>query len=296
MTEFLKGILSLLVLLSGMGVVLFAMFVALKKRDLTVKLPIDRDKLARMPGFGLQNQILDHQFNLLSGLFMATLVMCLPFAIKGVQGYLTIGSLPWVYVILPVLALPYFGFKTYRNMSKLTKLRLGHTAELATASELMRLQGLGYQVFHDIQADGFNIDHLVVGPNGVFAIETKGRHKRFRDKKYEAADKQKAYELLFKDGKLQFPSWVETSPISQADRQAKWVSEWLTKAVGQSTLALPVLVFPGWYVTTQTKPPFPIINHKQLVGTIPKLNRITYNQEQINAIAYQVAQRCVQGS
>ena len=28
-------------------------------------------------------------------------------------------------------------------------------------------------VYHDIQADQFNIDHVVVGPSGVFAVETK---------------------------------------------------------------------------------------------------------------------------
>ena len=78
-------------------------------------------------------------------------------------------------------------------------------------------------------------------------------------------------------------------------KQRGWVSDWLTKAVGQTTLALPVLVFPGWYVKHQTNPPFPIINHKQLLGTIRKLNKNIYNQEQINAIAYQIAQRCTQG-
>lgn len=36
-----------------------------------------------------------------------------------------------------------------------------------------------YQVFHDIPGSGkWNIDHVAVGPAGVFAIETKYRTKK----------------------------------------------------------------------------------------------------------------------
>lgn len=31
----------------------------------------------------------------------------------------------------------------------------------------------GYNVFNDITFDGFNIDHVVVGPGGIFLVETK---------------------------------------------------------------------------------------------------------------------------
>ena len=99
-----------------------------------------------------------------------------------------------------------------------------------------------------------------------------------------------------KDGRLNFPSWTETKPIEQAERQAKWVSQWLTKATGSPVAATPALVFPGWYVTSQSKPPFPIVNHKQLVGTIPKLKTQDLTQQQVDAIVYQVAQRCMSKS
>ncbi|GJM24502.1 MAG: hypothetical protein DHS20C16_09170 [Phycisphaerae bacterium] len=35
----------------------------------------------------------------------------------------------------------------------------------------------GYRVYHDIQCDGFNIDHVLIGPGGVFVIETKTASK-----------------------------------------------------------------------------------------------------------------------
>lgn len=103
-----------------------------------------------------------------------------------------------------------------------------------------------------------------------------------------------------KDGRLNFPSWTETKPIEQAQRQAlllrERVSQWLTKATGTPVSSTPVLVFLGWYVTCQTKPPFPIVNHKQLVGTIPKLKTQALTPQQVDSIIYQVAQRCLSKS
>ncbi|GGP71696.1 nuclease-related domain-containing protein [Shewanella saliphila] len=283
MTSLSSSLLSVGILLSSMFVTLGVMFVLLKHRDSTVKLPVDRDQLQRIPAFGLQQEIQDLQIDLLASMLMGVLVVCLPFAVNSIQAHITVGKFPWMFAITSMIGLSYCGYKTWKNFSKLTKLRLGHTAEIATANELIGLQALGYQVFHDIQADGFNIDHLAIGKNGVFAIETKGRHKRHKDHNQTNQNGGKGFQLFYKDGRLCFPSWTETKPIEQATRQATWVSQWLTKTTGQPVFSCPVLVFPGWYVTSQTKPPFPILNHKQLVKTIPSVRAQALSQQQVDA-------------
>jgi hypothetical protein len=296
MTSLFTNVFAIGILLSGMFLMVLIMHLMLKYRDHTVKLPVDREQLLRIPAYGLQQQIQDLQFDLLGGLTMAVVVVSFPFATESIQKHITENSFPYLFAIIAVVGLIYCGRKTWKTFSKLTKLRLGHTAEIATANELIGLQALGYQVFHDIQADGFNIDHLAIGKNGVFAIETKGRHKRKRDSKSTSATQGKDYQLFYKDGRLCFPSWTETKPIEQAIRQAKWVSQWLTKATGEQIFSSPVLVFPGWYVTSQTRPPFPILNHKQLVKTIPAVRTQALSQQQVDAIVYQVAQRCLSKS
>jgi hypothetical protein len=296
MTSLFTNVFATIILLSGMFLMVLIMHLMLRYRDHTVKLPVDREQLQRIPAFGLQQQIQDLQFDLIAGLTMAVMVVTFPFAYESIVKHISDSSFPTAFAPIVIVGLGYCGHKTWKNFSKLTKLRLGHTAEIATANELIGLQALGYQVFHDIQADGFNIDHLAIGKNGVFAIETKGRHKRKRDSKSTSATQGKDYQLFYKDGRLCFPSWTETKPIEQATRQATWVSQWLTKATGQQVFSSPVLVFPGWYVTSQTRPPFPILNHKQLVKTIPAVQTQTLSQQQVDAIVYQVAQRCLSKS
>ncbi|MBV1749293.1 MAG: NERD domain-containing protein [Desulfomicrobium sp.] len=50
----------------------------------------------------------------------------------------------------------------------------GAKAEQAVAEALQELPD-DYHVFHDLEFPGFNIDHVVLGPNGIFLVETKSQ-------------------------------------------------------------------------------------------------------------------------
>jgi len=50
----------------------------------------------------------------------------------------------------------------------------GAKAEQAIAEALQELPD-DYYVFHDLEFPGFNIDHVVLGPNGIFLVETKSQ-------------------------------------------------------------------------------------------------------------------------
>lgn len=54
---------------------------------------------------------------------------------------------------------------------------LGAIGERSVAEVLDGLRCGGYEVFHDLVDNGFNIDHVMVGPTGVYVIETKTRSK-----------------------------------------------------------------------------------------------------------------------
>jgi hypothetical protein len=143
----------------------------------------------------------------------------------------------------------------------------------------------GFRVFHDFPAEQFNIDHVVVGSTGVYAVETKGRTKALRKK--NKVDATVAY-----DGKaLKFPSWYETEPLLQAQRQAEWLGKWLTGAVGASVYAQAVLALPGWYVVRNVDRPIKVISGKEAYS-LAKPSGIELSAEMIQRIAHQVEQRC----
>lgn len=118
--------------------------------------------------------------------------------------------------------------------------REGLAAELMTAQLLLPLATKGCQILHDIPADGFNLDHVVIGPYAVFMVETKSRRKRGKGKQ----SAQVAY-----DGKLlRFPDHVSKKPLEQARHEARWLADFLRQAAGEVTPVVPVVALPGWYV------------------------------------------------
>ena len=75
------------------------------------------------------------------------------------------------------------GWKIFATVKRARDLRLGYEAERAVGEELNQLMREGYYVFHDVPGDReFNVDHVVVGRSGVYAIETKGRSKPTNDR------------------------------------------------------------------------------------------------------------------
>jgi Nuclease-related domain len=51
--------------------------------------------------------------------------------------------------------------------------RQGRDGERATAKELRTLRSEGWSVRHDLEDKYGNLDHVVVGPGGVFLLDTK---------------------------------------------------------------------------------------------------------------------------
>jgi hypothetical protein len=289
MSDWQSNGIAILVVAGGMYTILAVLFSTLYFHQKKNRLPIERSKLTRLPAQKLNQDIADTGAEILGLVGVTTSIISMPFIIIGVKHASYTSPLAISIIGIMLIALIYSAYRANKYVKKLVKLKLGRDAELAVAGELIKLQADGFQVFHDVQADNFNIDHIAVGPQGVFAIETKGRHKRKSDGKKGKQD----YELRYEKGKLNFPSWHETMPIEQAQRQAKWVNDWLVKATGISDLnTTPVLIFPGWWVDLKSQPPFPILNHKQLPKALKENQKKTLSAQEISQICYQIVQRC----
>jgi hypothetical protein len=177
----------------------------------------------------------------------------------------------------------FFSLKIFRLMHTRTHYRLGYDCELMVGQGLHSLLAEGFRVFHDFPGDGFNIDHIAIGPTGVFAIETKGRAK-------STTVENRNWEVRYDGRQLAFPGWTETRPITQAVDQAKWLRTWLCQATGSETPVEPVLAVPGWYIKRSGPGGLRVYNGKN-PGFLAKGTQVL-SAEQIRAIAFQVERQC----
>jgi len=263
--------------------------VALQKRAYKDKLNPLTQSMRRPPGASLLQQIIDIDFELLTPLMCITLVA--PSFISIYYIYTDwfsadyAGILKVSFVLGALLVYIYSGRKLIQMRVQLRNLRLGYECELAVAQELDQLMLHGYRVFHDIPAEGFNIDHLVVGKTGVYAIETKGRSKRDKGK----SQKQQQAAVRYDGKALHFPDRVETAPIQQAMRQAKWVSHWLSGATGMPVQAQPILILPGWYINwPSSKTMVTVLPGKKLGVFFLKASHQQFTDQQVKQMAYQI--------
>src|SRR5689334_11974907 len=110
---------------------------------------------------------------------------------------------------------------------------------------LEQLRAAGYRVFHDVKGgENFNIDHVLVGPGGVFAVETKTRSKP------EGRDAKVVY-----DGECVRVDGMEPDrdPVEQARANADRVRDLLREMTGNWIRVRPVVVYPGWWVNQMPK-------------------------------------------
>lgn len=172
--------------------------------------------------------------------------------------------------------------------------RLGFDGERYVAAELNQLQSEGYRVFHDFIVDWVpddqihNIDHIVVGPTGVFAIETKAWRKPL------GREGDENHKLIVEGNTIQKPGDIPRSDaIEQAKRNGATLSKWLTGSAPKEVPVRPLVVVPGWYVKSdgwETKGVQPL---SELANRFHQLQRYAaLSPQQIQQLGDKIESHC----
>ena len=171
---------------------------------------------------------------------------------------------PRIVLCLAIIATGIFVIVIGRLFQAFRRLNRGERGELRTAEVLEDLRPHGYRVVHDIARDGFNIDHVLVGPAGVFAVETKFRSGHG--------------EITFRNGEGifigDFPD--EKDCLKQARGNAKEVHRIIRENCGFYEYVWPLVVFVGdWKVKNDWR------NTDARVFTADTLERHIINQQPV---------------
>jgi hypothetical protein len=248
-------------------------------------------KLLRGPGHALVKELDDINFDVAAYFFLIWGIPVFIFAMHVSAPYflgVRTSTASMIINVLTALGLEaYAVYKLIQFSNRRRRIREGYEAENAVGSELNLLMHDGAYVFHDLQAENFNIDHVIVSSAGVFCVETKSRAK------YAEESGKQNVRIEFDGNVLHFPSHRETEPVEQVRRNAKWLKDWISKASGEVVDVRPVLAFPGWFVTSTARSDVLVINGKNVRGLFNKTTtRTALDPSQIQRIVYQIDQRC----
>lgn len=147
-------------------------------------------------------------------------------------------------------------YKIIKLKKEVKSYRQGRDGEREVGMNLELLREQGLKVYHDILGNDFNLDHVLVGEQGIFVIETKTYSKPIGG----------TCKIIYDGEKLYYNSTYHSSkPIIQAKAGAQWLKNYLKDSTGKDFNVHPIVVFPGWF--TESKIPLKdiwILNPKGL--------------------------------
>lgn len=146
-----------------------------------------------------------------------------------------------VYLLIPgtyyiVICLELVAFILMRDVDRAFSKRInyhystwgrGAGSELITQKKLREL-GSEYSIINDFQYKYGNVDHICIGPTGIFVIETKSH------KGVISYDGQK----LLRDGVT-----LNKDFLKQTKRSAVYISEYISNKINKKYFVIPILVF-----------------------------------------------------
>ena len=226
--------------------------------------------IKRLPGQALREEerkILD-QFT--DGPLLLMAFGWLMFGIECLHIFTKMPPSLWLGLLFAVPLTVYATVKIRKLRGKLRSLRQGEEGERIVAQAIEQdLIPQGYVVFHDVplEKDGrnFNVDHLLVGPNGIFAIETKNYTKPGKgspEVKYDG-------KTILWCGKHH----TECDEIGQSMSVAQSAKKLIDELTGLSVFVQPVLCAVGWYANSTNLYGHPVllVMEKTLKSTITKV-------------------------
>jgi hypothetical protein len=259
-------------------------FKKLKKRLTTSRAPFN--ELQRRPAGetlrikleGLDEKLTDE----ILGLILFPMMMVLVAVSMHSKDWIS----PVIFFLISAGSSLFFGARIYKTVRSKANYRLGFEGERFVGEEISRLIAHKFEIYHDVPFEGFNLDHVLVGSRGIFAVETKARRKPVDN------SGEKKYRVLF-DGKfLQWPWGSDQHGIEQAKNNAKTLAAWLSSATAENVRVTPILALPGWMVDRKAAcNVIHVLNPKEIYGVCSSQPE-KISDQQIQRICHQLDQKC----
>jgi hypothetical protein len=197
-----------------------------------------KDRPLRNPGQSLDDQIQDFTYDYMLWPTLLALFFVLLAALEWFRYLRTISPSPGLYTFGAVAILAFAAYRFFKGLPRLRALKLGRDGEKAVGQFLETLRERGYRVFHDVVGGNFNLDHVLIGPAGIFTVETKTHSKPNGDVR-----------VTFDGETIRIDGFEpDRDPVVQAKAQASWLRELLSESTGRRFEVKSVIVYPGWFV------------------------------------------------
>lgn len=203
-----------------------------------MKSPI-KAKPLNNPGESLDKKLQDVLLDEILYYYLIALVTIIMALTEWWRWYMQAPPSPLIYSVMAIIVCGYAVWKVRKARQKVKNIRLGRDGEKAVGQFLESLRETGAKIFHDIQGESFNLDHVVIHASGVYVIETKTLSK---------PDRGEARLVFDGDRVLKNNIEMDRNAVVQVRAGTTWLRELLQSSTGYRFPVRPVVVYPGWFI------------------------------------------------
>ena len=223
----------------------------------------------RNPGDGL----LQRRSIIVEGILEWVFVIVLIFAYtlsEWIRWFRDTPPSPYLFTATLIIISIFAYFRIMESVRKLRNCDIGLLGERHVAEILDDLREHGYRIINDLTCGRMNIDHILIGPAGVFTIETKMARKTIGTMNIISHAKN----VVFTNGKSNYGN----KAVWQATQEASYLKE-IIGTPDQCPKIRPIVVYPGWFVKDRCEGEVWVLNDKYLVQKIRSLPSILSAEE-----------------
>jgi Nuclease-related domain len=239
----------------------------------------------RNPGQYLGEEIKRLQNEDIGSYIMIGMVFAFLAAFEWIRVFLKWPPQPWLFTAMAVLICCFAVIKIKQIRGRVRILRQAEEGEKAVGQYLESFREKGYKVLHDIVAGKFNLDHVLIGPSGVYVIETKTISKPAKGQVVVEYDGEK----VTVNGHT-----PDRDPVMQARALSRWLEELIRESTGKAFKVRPVVVYPGWYVSDQPKGVEVWVLNPKALPAFLEHEHSTMSPEDVHLVCYHLS-RYVRG-
>ncbi|MFA7170893.1 MAG: NERD domain-containing protein [Candidatus Paceibacterota bacterium] len=208
--------------------------------------------------------------------------------------YFNIEPRPSVWFLSGILLILFYRNKLQNYWQEAKNTGLGMRGERIVSEMLYGLKKDGYEIFNDLINAKGNIDHIIVGPAGVFTVETKTASKAGGDQR-----------ISYDGENIRIDGWIPSrNIIKQALAEKYWLEDFIAQRTEKTVTikVTPVVIYPGWFIDPSCHKSTEVMilndDEKGLPAQLQKMER-TLSEEQIDILSKHIGDRireCYKGS
>ena len=158
----------------------------------------------------------------------------------------------WLQIAFLALATAFAGWRLGRTILARREVKFVRDANVVIGHQLQQIAAGGSRVFHDIATTAGVVDHLLVGPRGIYGVNVVARRTRNRGSAFLQGN-----ELSFSERHGVVPTVDVAASTARLEKE-------ITRLLGHKVRVRSVIAAPGWDIGEQASENHLLVNERTI--------------------------------